>query len=107
MVNRRSLLEKAFDGLYCEEERYMSYQTKRAILFSIGILWFVLFSLQGFGVFGSSIEPMIWHLPFSVFYTLSMGVWGVLMVILFVKVLGPEFYRKAEIVLKESENKDV
>ncbi|MDI3532022.1 MAG: hypothetical protein PWR28_367 [Synergistaceae bacterium] len=84
----------------------MSYQSKKVVLFSIGILWFVLFSLQGFGVFGSSIEPMIWHLPFSVFYTLSMGVWGVLMVILSVKILGPEFYKKAEIALKEDEKTD-
>lgn len=85
----------------------MSYYQKRIVLFSITLLWFVLFSLQGFGVLGSSIEPIICGLPFSVFYTLSMGVWGVLMVIVSVKLLSSEFYEKAEAVLKEEEDKNV
>lgn len=85
----------------------MTYQSKKILLFSISALWFILFSLQGFGVLGSTIEPMIWKLPFSVFYTLTMGVWGVLMVIISVKVLGQEFYKKAESALEEDKERNV
>jgi hypothetical protein len=76
------------------------YRKKRNLVVTLVIVWFVLFLLQGAGIFGASVNPVIMGLPFSIVYLLIMGIWGVVNAVLAVKLLSPFFYKKAEAVLK-------
>ncbi|MCD6363632.1 MAG: hypothetical protein J7M13_06505 [Synergistetes bacterium] len=77
---------------------------KKSVI-GILVLWFILFSLQGAGVIGNSITPYVGPFPFSIFFMLCMGVWGVVNAIIVVKVFSPPFYKKAFKLLEELEKK--
>jgi len=74
----------------------------RAIMFST-LLWIIAFALQGAGIVANSVEPWVGALPFSLFYTFCMGIWGVLNSLALLKFWAPKFYERAEKVLAELE----
>ncbi len=80
-----------------------TYKRKRLVIGILILGWMVFFSFQGLGILGSSINPRILGMPFSVFYLVCMGIWGVLNAYLTVKLLSPEFYEKAFKVLEQVE----
>ncbi len=69
---------------------------KRVLAIILILVWFVFAILQGLGVLGTSIHPFIGPIPFSFFYLLIIGLWGVINAIIVVKVFSQDFYRKAE-----------
>ena len=81
-----------------------SYKKKRLLVTVLILCWMVLFSLQGLGILGVTIKPKIIGMPFSVFYLVCMGIWGVLNAYLSVKLLSPAFYKKASRVIEQLEN---
>lgn len=50
-------------------------------------------------------NSICWAFPFSIFFMLCMGVWGVVNAIIVVKVFSPPFYKKAFKLLEELEKK--
>ncbi len=68
---------------------------KKLIYLSI-LAWIVLFALEGMGIGGSSVKPIIAGIPFSIFYLFVLGVWGVVNVFLLVNYSFGAFYNKVK-----------
>ncbi len=75
-------------------EKSRDDRNKRFLAVGLVVIWFILAILQGIGVVGTSIKPYIGPFPFSVFYLLCMGVWGVIITVIVVSVFSPGFYKK-------------
>ncbi len=67
--------------------------------------WFILFALQGAKVLGATVEPILGGIPFSLFYTFCMGIWGVINSFIIYKFWAPGFYERAEKVIAEMSRK--
>ncbi|WP_321368945.1 hypothetical protein [uncultured Desulfuromusa sp.] len=78
-----------------------TYRRKRNLMFALILVWLIMFSLQGAGILGATVEPIILGVPFSVTYMLVMGIWGVLNTLLSVKLLSPYFDLKVENLIRE------
>lgn len=72
----------------------------RGVMIS-ALIWFIVFCLFGAGKVGASITPWVGALPFSLFFLIWLGIWGVVNVVVFHLVWGRGFFKRGEALLEE------
>lgn len=72
----------------------------RGVMIS-ALIWFIVCCLFGARVIGASITPWVGVLPFSLFFLICLGIWGVVNVVVLHLVWGRGFFKRGEALLEE------